>query len=512
MKASTTFTFLLSLLAGFAVSQATNSTAEYPIVIKGNAFINSQTKERFYVRGVDYQPGGSSALVDPLADTTICKRDIPYLQALNVNTIRVYQVDNSANHDECMDALKEAGIYLILDLNTVKNSISRLDAASSYNAVYLQGIFATVDAFKGYDNVLGFFAGNEVANTVENAITTTWVKAALRDVKAYIKAQSDRQIPVGYSAADVAEFRVPCADFFACGDDDDRADFYGMNMYEWCGSSSMSVSGFDQRVKEFSNYTIPLILSEFGCNDVTKDSDGTPERPFTEIDAIFSTQMSSVFSGGLVYEYSEEGSNYGLVVVNGSTVTTSKNYDTLKEKFSSASSFSGDGGYNSTTGSLTCPANQTNWKSWSTLPSMPSKAEQFIKSGAGQPLGLNAPSNQLYAADSDALVSAGAHTTTTTLPSSVMDNTVAVSTPGSKSSSGSGSASTTGSSSASATGSASGSLSTVTASSAHSASSTSYSGSSSSSSVTSGVASNLVALPSVLAVALVSAIAAFLTL
>lgn len=32
--------------------------------------------QRFYIRGVDYQPGGSSDAADPMADTTVCKRDI----------------------------------------------------------------------------------------------------------------------------------------------------------------------------------------------------------------------------------------------------------------------------------------------------------------------------------------------------------------------------------------------------------------------------------------------------
>lgn len=32
--------------------------------------------DRFYIRGIDYQPGGSSDAADPLANTDTCKRDI----------------------------------------------------------------------------------------------------------------------------------------------------------------------------------------------------------------------------------------------------------------------------------------------------------------------------------------------------------------------------------------------------------------------------------------------------
>jgi Glucanosyltransferase len=51
-------------------------------------------------------------------------------------------------------------------VNTPNDSIDRFDPASSYNAIYLQHVFATIDAFKSYTNVLGFFSGNEVINDV----------------------------------------------------------------------------------------------------------------------------------------------------------------------------------------------------------------------------------------------------------------------------------------------------------------------------------------------------------
>jgi hypothetical protein len=53
--------------------------------------------------------------------------------------------------------------FLIL-VNTPQNSINRADPANSYNAIYLQHVFATIDAFKSYTNTLGFFSGNEVVN------------------------------------------------------------------------------------------------------------------------------------------------------------------------------------------------------------------------------------------------------------------------------------------------------------------------------------------------------------
>jgi 1,3-beta-glucanosyltransferase GAS5 len=50
-----------------------------------------------------------------------------------------------------MNALAAAGIYLALDVNTPKYSINRAEPAISYNAVYLQNVFATIDVFQKYE-------------------------------------------------------------------------------------------------------------------------------------------------------------------------------------------------------------------------------------------------------------------------------------------------------------------------------------------------------------------------
>ena len=52
-----------------------------------------------------------STFIDPLADSNGCARDVTYLKQLGVNVIRVYSVDNTQNHDSCMNALEQAGIY-----------------------------------------------------------------------------------------------------------------------------------------------------------------------------------------------------------------------------------------------------------------------------------------------------------------------------------------------------------------------------------------------------------------
>jgi hypothetical protein len=169
-----------------------------PITVKGNAFFQGDT--RFYVRGVDYQPGGSSQLDDPLAQSDTCKRDIAKFTDLGLNTVRVYSVDNSKSHDDCMNALADAGIYVVLDVNTPKYSLNRADPATSYNDVYLQNVFATVEMFAKYPNTLAFFSGNEVINDGPSSKAAPYVKAVTRDIRQFIRSRNLRAVPVGYSA------------------------------------------------------------------------------------------------------------------------------------------------------------------------------------------------------------------------------------------------------------------------------------------------------------------------
>lgn len=60
---------------------------------------------------------------DPLADTAQCQRDAALMQQLGANSIRVYHVDPTADHDGCMTAFASAGIYAWIDLDSFKTYI-----------------------------------------------------------------------------------------------------------------------------------------------------------------------------------------------------------------------------------------------------------------------------------------------------------------------------------------------------------------------------------------------------
>ncbi|KAF5093234.1 hypothetical protein D0Z00_004171 [Geotrichum galactomycetum] len=352
-------------------SSSSSSSAVPEIVIKGNKFFYSNNGTQFFMRGVAYQQQlqnstSGDSFTDPLADGDSCKRDLPYLQKLQTNVIRVYAINTSVNHDECLNLFAENGIYVVADLSEPGLSISR--DSPSWTVELYNRYTEVVDEMAQYSNVLGFFAGNEVTNNNTNTDASPFVKAAIRDTKAYIKSKSYRSIPVGYSTNDDADTRDYLADFFACGDADEAADFYGINMYEWCGSKvDFESSGYADRTDEFANYTIPVFFSEYGCNVVQP-------RTFEDVPSLYSKNMTDVWSGGIVYMYFEEDNNYGLVTVKDSSVSTLRDFSYLSEKLASAVPT----GVNSKSWTATntvareCPASTlSNWKAASVLPPTP---------------------------------------------------------------------------------------------------------------------------------------------
>ncbi|EAS36397.3 1,3-beta-glucanosyltransferase [Coccidioides immitis RS] len=365
---------LSNILASTAVVAGSLVSAELdPIVIKGSKFFYKTNGTEFFMRGVAYQEdfssngttSGSDNYKDPLANVDNCKRDIPLLQELRTNTIRVYAIDPKKDHSECMKMLDDAGIYVVADLGEPKTSINRDDP--KWDDELYERYTTVIDELAQYSNVLGFFAGNEVTNNKSNTEASAFVKAAVRDMKAYIKRKNYRPMGVGYATNDDAEIRDDMADYFNCNSEDEAIDFWGYNIYSWCGDSSFKESGYDAVVKYFKDFNIPVFFAEYGCNHVQP-------RKFTEVGAIYGPQMTPVLSGGIVYMYFQEENDYGLVKIENDKAKKLEDFKYLQKQMQKVDP---DGvqmsDYKPTNTALqACPTSRV-WKSNKDLPPTPNR-------------------------------------------------------------------------------------------------------------------------------------------
>lgn len=364
------FSKLATSLAALALLGQTNALD--PIIKKGTKFFY-ENGTQFFIKGVAYQQHTGAAgttsgttYVDPLADEASCTRDVPLLKALGTNTIRTYAIDPTLDHSACMKLLDAAGIYVISDLSEPSVSIEQDNP--QWNTKLYSRYTDVIDELSQYDNVIGFFAGNEVTNNASNTAASAFVKAAVRDTKAYISDKGYRWMGVGYAANDDADIRSNIAHYFNCGEEAQSIDYWGYNIYEWCGQNTFEGSGYSTQVDFFQNYSVPVFFAEYGCNT----QGGAAKRIFEETTALYSDDMTGVISGGIVYMYFQEANDYGLVSVSGTRASTLADYNSLSSRVAAATpSSTGMDAYTPSNTAAACPDVSSDWQASSNLPPTP---------------------------------------------------------------------------------------------------------------------------------------------
>ncbi|KAL8835543.1 MAG: hypothetical protein Q9170_003276 [Blastenia crenularia] len=275
-----TTTFLATLIIPTARGLA-------PIEALGSKLYDSETGDQFYIRA--YRVFDD---LDPLSVPAQCDLDAPLMKTLGVNTIRVYEVEYTRSHDACMSSFEQAGIYVIVGLSGGDAIID------GYDPEWTMDMFThftkTLDTFAKYDNLLAVTVGNEVIEEGETTTAAPYVKAAIRDTKAYRDGQGYRKIPVGYTSADDDATRLDIQNFLVCGDTiADNADFFGLNRFSWCGNSSFTDSGYSDLYDDAKDYPVPIFFSETGCDEVG-------EREFDDQEAVLGSEMNDRWSGAIM--------------------------------------------------------------------------------------------------------------------------------------------------------------------------------------------------------------------
>lgn len=352
------FTALMRLFALnfsiFAILGRVQSQDITPIEIKGSKFFYRSSGDQFFLKGVIYQQvpdkdqqgsvsnnlARSSAddlYLDPLSDASACERDIPQLVKLETNVVRSYNLDDTKTHDNCMSQFAKAGIYVLVDLAAPGLTVGNLNP--TWNDALYGRYTKVVDAMHNYTNLLGFIVGDNVVKGVSADESGPYVKAAVRDMKAYIKQKNYRSIPVGYvndvlqgNAAAIDPLSKDAWDYLNCGDANDTIDFFGANMLTFCKGSTYTDSGYNNATKELSNYSVPVSFAAYGCSQALNCD-------FSEIGIIYGFLMSPVWSGAIVYEYFMQGPEpgYGLVSVSGNSVDELSNFANVSSNLATVS-------------------------------------------------------------------------------------------------------------------------------------------------------------------------------
>ncbi|KAK5940145.1 hypothetical protein PMZ80_007564 [Knufia obscura] len=366
------------------------------ISVTGSKFFTSEGKQ-FYIKGVAYQLVEN----DPLVDTAQCQRDATLMQQLGANSIRVYHVDPAADHNGCMNAFAQAGIYIWVDLDSFKTYI-RLGDGPSWTQNKSDSFRAIMDNFQQYDNTAGFFVGNEVLNDITDSSSAPYLLSATVDLRAYGKSKGYRPIPIGYSATDTGALPM-LADYLVCRENpEERLDFYALNSYRWCGQSTFETSGYNIILNSTENYPVPIFFSEVGCNTVAP-------RDFGDQAAVFGP-MADQWSGSIIYEWIQEMNQYGLVsygpqqdasVNEGSSIVQgftrqgtptpiAPDFDNLKNQWATLSPTGIDSAAYAATVQTTapaCPASTAGTSAWTidpraALPTMDAAAISGMTSGS----------------------------------------------------------------------------------------------------------------------------------
>lgn len=99
--------------------------------------------------------------------------------------------------------------------------------------------------------------------------------------------------------------------------------------------------------------------------------------------------MTSVYSGGLAYEYTLEPNGYGLVEIRNGQLEPNADFQRLADAFARTPNPSGNGGAKEDAVASECPEQSSLWDVANlTIPAPPSNIEQYYSDGAGTGPGL----------------------------------------------------------------------------------------------------------------------------
>jgi hypothetical protein len=220
---------------------------------------------------------------DGLEDGLSCSRDIPFLKALGVNAILVDVINPNADHSGCMTQLQTAGIYVLANLGGPNEQIMQLQ---TWDRDLQKRFFGVAENLMHYSNLLGFY-------TTGTVITVPFVKAAIRDLKQFLKSKGQARIPVGYSSLIRGK---DTSDVVNCGATDTSVDFMALELDPLCSNLNLTVEAIETVAEQYLDYSIPLMFLGLRCVPQVQGN-------IAAIPSIYQPEVSKSIAGAFMFSY-----------------------------------------------------------------------------------------------------------------------------------------------------------------------------------------------------------------
>ncbi|KAF2663362.1 hypothetical protein BT63DRAFT_125653 [Microthyrium microscopicum] len=243
------------------------------------------------MKGLQYQDfsndlNNTKAIIDPLEDGARCARDIPYFKKLGINTLYVLHIRPQSSHTDCMYKLRDAGIYVLLNLGNKAGTESR-----TFRWEYpLADRFKTiVSEFATFSNVLGF----RIVGSIPKFIPLT--RAAVRDLKDHLRITKQRDVPFGFDSFEEFPSDHQIYEQLSCGAQNAAVDFlFCSPNFEGC----LNVSSLEDAVNRVASIQspLPVVLAGTACDE-------GPEADKKLLISAYSGKQLAIHSGISLFSY-----------------------------------------------------------------------------------------------------------------------------------------------------------------------------------------------------------------
>jgi hypothetical protein len=195
----------------------------------------------------------------------------------------VTNIDGGKDHSACMNALAEAGIYVVTDV---------IESGTRYTWDQEEFEFKTgiIGSLANYTNLLGL----RMATVDQQPTDTLYFRAAFRDMRAYMSEVWHRNIPIILS---VSQQDTDLIDYMWCHDD--GADI----VHVWIGddfANSTTDQDVAVAVVMAKTMSVPSVVEGMRCDLYYGDSDN---RTFEFMYDVYSDEGAAALSGGALQTY-----------------------------------------------------------------------------------------------------------------------------------------------------------------------------------------------------------------